>query len=93
MPRPRPACPSCASPTPHGAYAIYGYDAANILLQAVEKTGATDYDKLCSYLHNTEFQTAMGKLRFDRKGDITSSYYVMWIVKDGKFVVYDSVSQ
>lgn len=78
---------------PHGAYAIYGYDAANILLSAIEKSGATDYDKLCAHLHGEEFQTAMGKLRFDKKGDITASYYVIWVVKDGKFVVVDAMSK
>jgi len=74
---------------PHGPYAIYGYDAANILLQAIEKTGSTKYQALADYLHNTEFQTAMGPLRFDQKGDITDTYYVMWVVKDGKFVLYE----
>jgi hypothetical protein len=33
----------------------------------------------------------MGPLRFDKKGDITTSYYVMWIVKGGKFVLYDEL--
>jgi branched-chain amino acid transport system substrate-binding protein len=75
----------------HGPYAIYGYDAANVLLEAIEKTGSTDYDKLTDYLHANEFQTAMGPLRFDKKGDITTSYYVMWIVKGGKFVLYDEL--
>ena len=77
----------------HGPYAIYGYNAANILLEAIAKTGSTDFDKLTDYLHTHEFQTAMGPLRFDKKGDITSSYYVMWIVKNGKFVLYEEVKK
>ncbi|MCS7048607.1 MAG: branched-chain amino acid ABC transporter substrate-binding protein, partial [Verrucomicrobiae bacterium] len=72
-----------------GAYAIYGYIAANVLLEAIEKTGSTEYQALTDYLHSAEFQTAMGPLRFDQKGDITDTYYVMWIVRDGKFVLHD----
>ena len=30
---------------------------------------------------------AIGDIKLDAKGDITGSYYIMWIVKDGKFVV------
>jgi branched-chain amino acid transport system substrate-binding protein len=78
---------------PHGPYAIYGYDAMDIFLQAVEKTGSTDFNKLTACLHTHEFQTAMGPLRFDKKGDITSSYYVMWVVKNGKFVLYEDVAK
>ncbi len=74
---------------PHGPYAIYGYDAANIILEAVEKSGSTQYKDITDYLHQTEFQTAMGPLKFDAKGDITNTYYVLWVVKDGKFVLYE----
>ena len=77
----------------HGPYAIYGYDAMNILVQAIAKTGSTDFNKLTDCLHTHEFQTAMGPLQFDKKGDITSSYYVMWIVKRGKFALYEEVKK
>lgn len=72
-----------------GPYAIYGYIAVNVLLEAIEKTGSTDFKALTDYLHSAEFQTAMGPLRFDHKGDISDSYYVMWVVRDGKFVLYE----
>ena len=77
---------------PHGPYAIYGYDAVNIILEAVAKTGSTKFRDLTQYIHGTEFQTAMGPLRFDKKGDITDTYYVLWVVKGGKFVLYDDVN-
>ncbi len=77
----------------HGPYAIYGYDAANIILHAVEKSGSTKYRDITKYIHNTEFQTAMGPLKFDAKGDITDTYYVLWTVKDGKFVLYDEAKK
>jgi branched-chain amino acid transport system substrate-binding protein len=72
-----------------GPYSVYAYDTANVLLTAIEAVGSTDGEKLADYLHANAFSTAMGEIRFDHKGDITSSYYVMWIVKDGKFVVHE----
>ena len=78
---------------PHGPYAIYGYDAANILLEAIDQTGGAGFDRLTEYLHGHEFRTAMGPLRFDQKGDITSSYYVMWVVRGGQFVVVEDAGR
>jgi ABC-type branched-subunit amino acid transport system substrate-binding protein len=39
-------------------------------------------------LHTMEFSGAAGKIRFDAKGDVTVSPYVVWITKGGKFVEY-----
>jgi len=72
----------------HGAYSVYGYDAANVLLTAIQKTGSTRFDKLSDYLHQNKFDSSMGAIEFDAKGDIKGSYYVLWIVKDGKFAVW-----
>jgi branched-chain amino acid transport system substrate-binding protein len=70
-----------------GPYSIYGYDAANILLTAVEKTGSTDFKKISDFIHQNKFDSAMGPLEFDSKGDIKGTYYVIWEVKGGEFVV------
>lgn len=72
-----------------GPYAIYGYDAVHVLLTAVEKTGSTDFKKISDYIHKNKFESSMGTLEFDAKGDIKGSYYVMWIVKNGDFAVYE----
>jgi ABC-type branched-subunit amino acid transport system substrate-binding protein len=39
-------------------------------------------------LHSMEFSGALGKTRFDDKGDVTGSPYVVWITKDGKFIEF-----
>ena len=70
-----------------GPYSIYGYDAANVLLNAIKNAGTTDFTAVTDNLHSNSFDTAMGKLEFDAKGDIKGSYYVMWIVTNGQFAV------
>jgi branched-chain amino acid transport system substrate-binding protein len=72
-----------------GPYSVYAYDAANILFTAIQKAGTTDGDQIADVLHTETFEAAMGNIQFDPKGDITSSYYVIWIVKNGEFVVYE----
>ncbi len=69
-----------------GPYSIYAYDAANIMLSAIKEANATDGAKIIEKLHASEFAGAMGKIKFDNKGDVTAPPYVVWTTKDGKFV-------
>jgi branched-chain amino acid transport system substrate-binding protein len=70
-----------------GAYSVYGYDAANVLLTAVAQAQSTDPDKVSAIMHGQPFDTILGKIEFDQKGDVKKSGYVIWTVKDGKFQV------
>jgi ABC-type branched-subunit amino acid transport system substrate-binding protein len=38
-------------------------------------------------IHGNSFEAARGRLTFDANGDLSSSPYVMWVVRNGKFVV------
>jgi len=71
-----------------GTYSVYGYDAANVLMTAMEKAGSVDGSKVQEVMHAETFDCAMGRIEFDQRGDIKASYYVMWIVKDGQFAVW-----
>jgi len=68
-----------------GPYSIYAYDAANIILSAIEKTNSTDGAKVADYISKTTFRGAFGDISFDKNGDVTQAPYVVWQVKDGKF--------
>jgi len=68
-----------------GAYSVYGYDAANVLLTAIAQAGSTDADKVAAVMKSRSFDTILGKVEFDEKGDVKGSGFVMWTVKDGKF--------
>ncbi len=71
-----------------GPYSIYAYDAINIMLKAMESAGTTNGRAIMDKLHSMEFSGALGNLKFDKKGDVTVSPYVVWITKGGKFVEY-----
>ncbi len=69
-----------------GPYSIYAYDAANIILSAISLTGATDGSQTADYILKTTFHGAFGDISFEKNGDVAKAPYVMWQVKDGKFV-------
>jgi branched-chain amino acid transport system substrate-binding protein len=71
-----------------GPYAIYSYDALNILLSAVSEAHNINGKSLIDALHNKEFSTSMGRISFTEKGDVAMSPYVMWVVRNGKFEQY-----
>jgi branched-chain amino acid transport system substrate-binding protein len=70
-----------------GAYSVYGYDAANVLLTAIQQAGTTDADKVSALMKSRPFDTILGKIEFDAKGDVKGSGFVMWTIKDGKLQV------
>jgi branched-chain amino acid transport system substrate-binding protein len=69
-----------------GPYSIYAYDAANIILTAIAQTGTTEGEKVAEYISKNSFHGAFGDISFDKNGDVTKAPYVIWQVKDGKFV-------
>ncbi len=69
-----------------GPYSIYAYDAANIILTAIAQTGTTDGAKTAEYISRTTFHGAFGDISFQKNGDVAQAPYVMWQVRDGKFV-------
>lgn len=73
--------------TQEGAYSVYGYDAANVILTAMTKAGTTDAEKVAAVLKGQPFDTILGKIEFNDKGDVKESGYVIWTIKDGKFQV------
>ena len=69
-----------------GPYSIYAYDAANIILTAMQQTGTTDGAKVAEYIARNTFKGAFGDISFDKNGDVSKAPYVVWKVADGKFV-------
>ena len=67
-----------------GSYSIYGYDAAQVLLTAIQKAGTTDAEKVAAVIKGQPFDTIQGQIEFDSKGDLKVADYVIWTVKDGK---------
>lgn len=67
-----------------GSYSVYGYDAAQVLLTAIDKAQSTDAEKVAAVIKSQPFDTIQGKIEFDAKGDLKVADYVIWTIKDGK---------
>lgn len=70
-----------------GGYTVYGYDAANTLLAAIEKAGTTDPAQVAQALRAQAWPTLLGGAEFDAKGDLKKANFVIWTQREGKFVV------
>lgn len=66
-------------------YTLSTYAAIQVWAQAVAKAGTTDAKKVADTLRSQSWDTVIGKLGFDAKGDLTSSTYVWYVFKDGKY--------
>jgi branched-chain amino acid transport system substrate-binding protein len=66
-------------------YTLYAYGAVQVWAQAVEKAGSLDLVAVIKTLRNDEFDTVLGKIGFDEKGDVTAPGYVWYVWKDGEY--------
>jgi branched-chain amino acid transport system substrate-binding protein len=66
-------------------YTLSTYAAVQVWAQAVTKAGTTDSAKVADTLRSQSWDTVIGKLGFDAKGDLTSATYVWYVFKDGKY--------
>ncbi|MGE5505921.1 MAG: branched-chain amino acid ABC transporter substrate-binding protein [Actinomycetota bacterium] len=71
------------------AYTLYTYAAVQAWAQAVEKAKSTDWKAVAKVLKADKFDTTLGSLGFDAKGDVTAPGYVMYVWKNGKYVYAD----
>jgi branched-chain amino acid transport system substrate-binding protein len=69
-----------------GNFAFYAYAAVQVVAQGLEKSGKPDGSKLADALHAGAFETVVGPIRFDRKGDVVEPSYVLYEWKDGNNV-------
>jgi branched-chain amino acid transport system substrate-binding protein len=66
-------------------YTLYGYAAVQVIAEGIKKAGYPDPVKVAAVLHKNTFDTVIGKIGFDDKGDVTGSSYVMYRWHDGKY--------
>ena len=66
-------------------YTLSTYAAVQAWAQAVAKAGTTDPEKVAEALRSQPWDTVIGSLSFDDKGDLTSSTYVWYEFKDGNY--------
>jgi len=66
-------------------YTLYTYGAIQAWAQAVEKAKSTSTGNLIKTLKSMKFDTVIGRIGFDSKGDVTAPGYVLYEWKDGKY--------
>ena len=66
-------------------YTLNTYAALQVFATAVEKAKSTKLDDLIKAMRATEFETVLGPLAFDQKGDLANPKYVFYVWKDGKY--------
>lgn len=69
-------------------YVLYTYGAIQAWKQAVEKNGSTKLKGVIKNLRSMQFDTVLGTIGFDKKGDVTAPGYVMYEWKNGKYDYY-----
>jgi len=68
-------------------YTLYTYAAVQVWAEAAKKAGSVDGAKVAAALHDgSAYDTVIGPLTFDAKGDPAGSNYVLYSWQDGKMV-------
>jgi branched-chain amino acid transport system substrate-binding protein len=65
-----------------GTYSAEGYDAANVILQAI-KGGKFDRKGINDFLKTVDYQGITKKIKFDSKGEVSEKTIYMYQVKNG----------
>jgi branched-chain amino acid transport system substrate-binding protein len=65
-------------------YAPFTYDAANLLIAAMQKADSADPAKYLPELQKISYQGATGKIEFDEKGDRKNAEITIFTMKAGK---------
>ncbi|MCF8507007.1 MAG: branched-chain amino acid ABC transporter substrate-binding protein [Caulobacter sp.] len=66
-------------------YTLYTYGAMQAWAKAAEKAGSIEPKKVAEVLKKEKFDTVLGNIGFDAKGDVTAPGYVMYEWKAGKY--------
>jgi branched-chain amino acid transport system substrate-binding protein len=67
-------------------YTLCTYAAVEVWAAAAKAAGSIDFDKVVPAIAAGSFDTVIGTVRFDRKGDSTLPGYVVYVWHDGKYV-------
>lgn len=73
-------------------YAPYGYDATNVLINAMKAANSADPKKYLPQISKLNFKGVTGPIAFDNKGDLRSAAVTFFRVKAGKWETQETVS-
>ena len=64
---------------------LYTYAAVQVVADAVRQAGTTDGAKVSRAIHNSSYPTVVGLLTFDKKGDVTTPDYIIYVWHNGNY--------
>jgi branched-chain amino acid transport system substrate-binding protein len=67
-------------------YTLYAYAAVQVWAQAAEKAGSLELPAMIASLRENQFDTVLGPIDFDDKGDLAVQNPVWWIWRGGKYM-------
>jgi branched-chain amino acid transport system substrate-binding protein len=73
-------------------YAPYGYDAANVLINAIKAANSAEPAKVLAQVQKVQFKGITGPIAFDEKGDLRSAAVTFFQVKGGKWQSLETLS-
>jgi branched-chain amino acid transport system substrate-binding protein len=73
---------------PIGPYVLHTYDAMGVLLRAIQvakplTSSREDLRKVLKVMHAMEYNGTLGRLRWEKNGDLLTSPYVVYVVRKG----------
>mgnify|MGYP003700722735 CR=1 FL=1 len=66
-------------------YVLYTYAAIQVFAQAANKAKSTDLNAMLAVMKGAKFDTVLGELSFDEKGDVTLPGYVFYEWSKGQY--------
>jgi branched-chain amino acid transport system substrate-binding protein len=66
-------------------YVLYSYGAIQAWAQAVTHAGSVALEPVIKALHEKQFDTVLGTIGFDAKGDVSAPGYVIYVWKNGTY--------
>ena len=70
--------------SPEG-FTLYAYAAVQVFAEAVRRAGSIDLGALVKVLHEGAYDTVLGPVTFDEKGDVRGFRYEMYRWHDGRY--------
>jgi branched-chain amino acid transport system substrate-binding protein len=67
-------------------YSLFTYGAVQAWAQSVEKAGSLELPAVIASLRGHPFDTVLGRIEFDDKGDVTTQSWMWYVWKGGEYV-------
>ncbi|MBB4477463.1 branched-chain amino acid ABC transporter substrate-binding protein [Rhizobium etli] len=67
-------------------YTLLSYSAVQVWSQAVKKAGSLRPQEVIASMQGNQFETVMGRVDFDDKGDLTVQSWIWYVWKGGEYV-------